>query len=121
MAVAQATNHHHTQAVVTELMLVSVDQATSHHTQAVVMVPVLVMAVAQATNHHHSQVVVAMELVLVSVDQAHKFNNMLPMLKVSSSTTTHKSLLVQPLVVFKPINKTLKFDSFNHHHFHHQE
>jgi len=75
----------------------------------------------------HSQVVLMLLSFQLEVStqahtnhQQHKFNNMLPMLKVSSLTETHKSSVVLLLVVFKLIHKTFEFDSFNHHQYHPQ-
>jgi hypothetical protein len=42
------------------------------------------------------------------------------MLKDSTKILIHKLSVVQLLVVYKPIHKTSKFDSFNHHQSHHQ-
>ncbi len=139
------TNHHHMVLVsVVELVMVLavawvlVDQATNHHhTQVVHMAVTLVLSLAELLVL--AEVLVLAELLvmvdplvlvelLVMVDQAatnqhhqaHKYNNMLLMLKVYSLTKTHKSFAVQLPVVYKHTHKTSKFDSFNHHLYHPQ-
>ncbi len=94
----------------------------------------LALLVVQAdTSQHHSPATLDMALVLVKspeelsvlVDQAMnhqalKYNNMLLILKVSSTIQTHKLSVVQLLVAYKHTHKTSEFASFNHHLFHHQ-
>ncbi len=80
-----------------------------HHMVAVVMEQVLVLLLWEVKDtmlHHHHSV--------------HKllYKHMLLMLKVSLSTKTHKSSVVQLLVVYKHTHKISKFDSFNHPLFH---
>jgi hypothetical protein len=120
----QVMNPHHLNHQALVLVEVMV-----HHTLLVVLVVEQV-----ATNHqHHSPVVLDMGvklllfLVALSMQvhhlskqshQALKYNNMLLMLKVSLSIKTHKSSVVQLLVVYKHTHKTSKFDFFNHHQFH---
>jgi len=90
LVVQAATNHQHTLALDTVLMLVS----------SLLELSVLV---EQPMKQRH---------------QPHKYNAMLRMLKVSLLIKIHKSFVVQLLVVYKPTHKTSKFASFNHHLFH---
>ncbi len=94
-------------------------QATNHHIQAALdMVVMLALFLVELSVS--VELLVSAEL-LVLVDhlmnhhqQTSKCNNMLLMLKVSLSTKTHKSSVVQLPVVYKHTHKTSKFDSFNH-------
>ena len=87
--------------------------------QVTVLVQVLV-TVVQATNQHHMVLDSLLVEVPVMAYKALKCNNMLLMLKVSSLITTHKSSVVQLLVVYKHTHKTSKLNFFNHHLYHPQ-
>jgi hypothetical protein len=128
VSVVQATNLHHLNPHHQALVLLV---ATMHHLLLAVL-----LVVQAATNQHHSLpvdmvlvlvLVLALLLVELSVDhllnphlQTSKSKNMLPMLKVSSLIKTHKSSVVQLLVVYKHTHKTSKFDFSNHHLYHPQ-
>jgi hypothetical protein len=113
--------------LVSPVVLVMVDHHhTNHHQHSahplVVTYPVdMVLLVSPVVL-----VMVLLAVILVELameDQAHKqllFNNTQLMLKVSSKIQTHKSSVAQHQVVYKPIHKTSKFDSFNHHPSHPQ-
>ena len=103
-------------------LVVQLDSVDHHHTnQAAMAVVDMVLLVVPVSNQ-----LVAMVLVLDSMHHHHNshrkplFKPMPPMLKVSSKIPTHKSFVVQQLVVSKHTHKTSKFDSSNHHLFHPQ-
>jgi hypothetical protein len=125
----QATNHHHSNRRRQALVSVAVLLVVGMRQLVLMVLPV----VQVDTSHHHSPATLDMALVLVKspeelsalVDQAMnhqapKYNNMLLILKVSSTIQTHKLSVVQLLAVYKHTHKTSEFASFNHQLFHHQ-